>query len=166
MFWEKEYNYTVIGENVTTEDLKEFLKENDIFFEIADNATEWCAFAQWYAHRHGFGIIKSTSFAYMVSLFMTGMGISASTEMYFREEQLELDLIDKLNEIKSEDIPEAQMVRKMFKCIYLIYRDDITKYEYATERLSLRLTPSEMEKFMSLEGQSNKEKFKTLLDKL
>ena len=37
------------------------------------------------------------------TLFMTGMGISASTEMYIKEETLELDLIDKLNLIITDE---------------------------------------------------------------
>jgi hypothetical protein len=126
----------------------------------------WCAFAQYFGLNHGFDVVKAPSFSYIVSLFMTGMGISASTEMYFKEEQLEYDLLDALNEIKSEDIAEEEMVKKMFKHIFEIYENDISKYEYSTERLSLRLTPSEMQKFKSIEGKDNKEKFKKLLDKI
>ena len=164
MFWEKEYQPTVVGCKLSDEELQQFLNEKEVGLQISDNSTRWCAFAQCYAHEHNFDVVKATSFSYMVSLFMSGMGISAGTEMYFKEEQLEYDLLDKLNEIKSEDIPEEEQVKEMFKHIFEVYENNISKYEYATERLSFKLTPSEMEKFQSLEGKNNKEKFKNLLN--
>lgn len=166
MFWEKEYQPTLAGCELTDEELQQFLQENGISFEIIDDSTRWCAFAQYYANQHGFDIVKATSFAYIVSLFMTGMGISASTEMYFKEEQLEYDLIDYMNQIKSEISEEAEQVKKMFNHIFETYDKNISDYEYSTERLSFKLTPSEMEKFQSIPGKNNKEKFKKLLDKI
>ena len=150
MFWEKEYQPNILGYEVNDEELQQFLKENDVVLQIVDNSTRWCAFAQCYAYKHSFDIVKATSFAYMVSLFMTGMGISASTEMYFKEEQLEYDLIDYLNNLKSTFTDdEEEQVRCMFLKIFKIYNEEISKYEYATERLSFKLTPSEMQKFQS-----------------
>ena len=166
MFWEREYPPTLVGCNLNDDELQQFINENDIGLQIVDNSTRWCAFAHYYAHKKGLDIVKSTSFSYMVSLFMTGMGISASTEMYFKEEKMEYDLIDELNTIKSEDAPEEEQVKKMFNLIFNIYSHHISDYEYATERLSFKLTPSEMEKFNSIEGKNNKEKFKKLLENI
>ena len=164
MFWENEYNYTIIDANVTDKTLKNFIEEKGISLQIVDNSTCWCAFAQYYAHEHDFDVIKATSFSYMVSLFMTGMGISASTEIYFKEEKLEGDLLDYYNQLKSEISDESVQVKMMFNHIFKVYSEDISDYEYCTERLSFKLTPSEMEKFQSLHGGNNKEKFKTLLN--
>jgi len=164
MFWKNEYDYTIIDDTMSEEDLKEFLNENGIGLQIVDNSTRWCAFAQYYAHQHDFDVIKATSFSYIVSLFMTGMGISASTEMYFKEEQIQFDVMDKMYDIKSENIPEEAQAKKMFWCIFRMYEKEISRYEYATERLSLRLTHSEMQKFQSVPGKNNTEKFKTLLN--
>lgn len=164
MFWEKEYQPTIVGCSLSDEELQQFLIKKDIGLQIIDNSTRWCAFAQYYALQHDFDIVKAASFSYMVSLFMTGMGISASTEMYFKEEQIEYDLIDNLNKIKSEDISEEAQAKKMFWCIFRMYEKEISRYEYATERLSIRLTYSEMQKFQSVPGKNNAEKFKTLLN--
>ena len=164
MFWKNEYTYQIIDDNVTDEILKECLKENGINLDIVDNSTRWCAFAQYYALNKGFGIVKSTSFSYIVSLFMAGMGVSAGTEMYFKEDQLEVDLVDSLNLIKSEYSDEEEQVKSMFFKIFKVYSEDIAKYEFATQSLSLKLTPSEMEKFQSVEGEGNKDKFKYLLN--
>ena len=166
MFWEKEYQPTIVGCKLYDEELQKFLKENDIGLEIVDNSTRWCAYAQYYAHQEGFDMVHATSFAYMVSLFMTGMGISASTEMYIKEETLELDLVDKLNEIKSENKEEKLQVKSMFRHIFWTYRDKISDYEYSSERLSFKLTPTEMKQFQSIPGENNKEKFKNLLNKI
>lgn len=164
MFWKNEYSYQIIDDNVTDENLRVCLKENGINLDLVDNSTRWCAFAQYYGLKNGFDLIKSTSFSYIVSLFMAGMGVSAGTEMYFKEEQLELDLIDSLNLIKSESSEEEEQVQNMFFKIFKLYSEDIAKYEYATQSLSLKLTPSEMEKFQSVEGEGNKNKFKYLLN--
>lgn len=166
MFWEKEYRPTVVGCELSDEELEQFLEKIDVKFQIVDNSTRWCAFAQYYAHENGFDIVHATSFAYIVSLFMTGMGISAGTEMYIKEETLEYDLIDKLNEIKSEISNEDEQVKTMFNTIFNVYSNDISNYEYATERLSFKLTPTEMKKFQSVTGENNKEKFKKLLNQI
>lgn len=166
MFWENEYDYTIIDADMTDEVLKEFLKEHGITLSIVDNSTRWCAFAQYYARHHGFDVVHATSFSYMVSLFMTGMGISASTEMYIKEATLEYDLINKLNEIKSTNVSEEEHVKNMFNTIFNIYSTNISDYEYATERVSFKLTPSQMKKFQSIPGKNNKEKFKKLLENI
>ena len=166
MFWEKEYQPEIVGCKLSDDELQSFLQENDIGLMIVDNSTRWCAYAQYYAHQEGFNVIHATSFAYMVSLFMTGMGISASTEMYIKEETLELDLVDKLNEIKSTEASEEEQVKTMFNTIFDIYSNHISDYEYSSERLSFKLTPTEMKKFQSIPGENNKEKFKKLLENI
>ena len=164
--WKKEYNYKIIDDTVSTEYLRIVLARNNIELSIVDNPTEWCAFAHYYGHKHGLSSVHATSFSYMVSLFMTGMGISASTEIYFKEEKIELDLVDEYNSINEEEIPEKEKVIKMFDSIFKLYSEEISEYEYATERVSLKLTPSQMEKFLSLEGENNKQKFINLLEKI
>lgn len=172
MFWKEEYQPSILKEvspyivgcELSDRELQEFLDENKIGLQIVDNPTRWAAFAQYYAHQYDFDVIKATSFSYMISLFMTGMGISASTEMYFKEEQMEYDLIDYLNKIKSEIVDETEQVKNMFNHIFEVYSEHISNYEYATERLSFKLTPSEMEKFQSIEGRTNTDKFKNLLN--
>ena len=164
MFWENEYNYKIIDDTVSEKELQEFLRENYVCLDIVDNSTAWAAFAQYYGRKNGFNLIHRSSFACIVSLFMTGMGISASREAYIKEETLELNLVDYYNQLQSEDSSETEKVIKMFNHIFKVYSEDISEYEYSTERLSFKLTPSQMKKFKSLEGNNNKEKFKTFLN--
>ena len=166
MFFEKEYEPSSVGCELNDKELQEFLNKHNITLTIVDNSTRWCAYAQYYGLTTGLDIVTSTSFSYMASLFMTGMGISAGTEQYFKEETLELDLIDELNHIRKEIINEKEQVIKMFYTIVDIYTTDkISKYEYATERLSLKLTPSQMNKFQNIPGDNYKDKFINLLNK-
>ena len=163
-FWKNEYNYKIIDNTVSEKELQEFLRKNYIHMDIVDNSTAWAAFAQYYGRKNGFNPIHSSSFAYIVSMFLGGMGISAGTAAYIKEETLELNLVDYYNQLQSEDSSETEKVIKMFNHIFKVYSEDISEYEYSTERLSFKLTPSEMKKFQSLEGKNNKEKFKTLLN--
>ncbi|MBQ6220063.1 MAG: hypothetical protein IJH63_10000 [Methanobrevibacter sp.] len=165
MFWKNKYQPTIIGCELSDEELQQFLNEIGVGFQIIDNPTRWAAYAQYHARENGFDIIRATSFAYMCSLFFGGMGISAGTEMYIKEEQIKYAIIDALNNIKSiKDMSEEKKVKMTFEFIFNLYSVDISQYEYATERLSLRITPSEMKKFQSLEGKTNKDKFKSLLN--
>lgn len=163
MFWKNEYQPSILGCKLNDEELQQFLVENDIGLQIVDNSTRWCAFAQCYALHHDFNVVKATSFSYMVSLFMTGMGISASTEMYYKEEKIEFAVIDAMNDIQNRDLPEEEQVKMTFDFIFNLYTNDIYRYEHAIERLSFRLTLSEMEKFQAIKGKNNKEKFKKLI---
>lgn len=61
---------------------------------------------------------------------------------------------------------EDDQVRNMFEHIADVYMNHISEYEYATERLSFKLTPSEMKKFQEVDGKNNKEKFKNLLNQI
>lgn len=77
-----------------------------------------------------------------------------------------LCLVDFLNQIKGEISHEDDQVRNMFEHIADVYMNHISEYEYATERLSFKLTPSEMKKFQEVDGKNNKEKFKNLLNQI
>lgn len=171
MFLSKEYHPSILKEaspkivgcELSDKELQKFLNEIDVGFQIIDNSTRWAAFAQYYAYQYNFNKIKAASFAYMVSLFMTGIGISLSTEMYFKEAQIESDLEDKLNQIKSKYDDEKKQMIALFRNIFWTYKQHSSKYEYATERLSFKVTLSEMEKFQAIKGRNNKEKFKKLI---
>ena len=164
LFWENTYKPTVVGCELSDEELQQFLEENNIYFEIVDNSTRWCAFAQYYGRKHGLNDVSATSFAYIISSFIGGMGISASTEAYIKEEKLEGDLLEYLNKLK-QAFPDDE--REQVKCLFLktfkVYLEDINKYEYKTEKLNIRLGYSVYSKFMSVEGETKADKLINLL---
>ena len=165
-FFNEEIQPSVVGCRIYDEELQRFLTEQGISMQIVDNSTRWAAYGQYYGHKKGWDVIRSTSFSYMVSLFFAGMGVSASTEMYIKEETMEYDIIDFLNSLREEGMTEEEQITKLFKHIVEVYDNNIDKYEYATERLSLKLTPSQMARFQSVEGDTIKEKFLYLLKQI
>ena len=163
-FWKKEYNYKIIDDTVSTEYLRIVLERNNIELSIVDNPTEWCAFAHSYGLKHGFNPIHTASFAYMVSMFLGGMGISAGTDAYIKEETVEEDLLNTYNEINKQDITEETKVLKMFDAIVDLYTNRIHLFEYCSEWISFRLTPTERELFKKVPGKTTREKFQHLMN--
>ena len=163
-FWKKEYNYKIIDDTVSEKELQEFLRENNIHFDIVDNSTAWAAFAQYYGMKNGFNQIHTASFAYMVSMFLGGMGISAGTDAYIKEETVEQELLNTYNEINKQDITEEKKVLKMFDAIVDLYTNRIHLFEYCSEWISFKVTPTERELFKKLPGKTTREKFHHLMN--
>ena len=163
-FWKKEYNYKIIDDTVSEKELQEFLRENYIYMDIVDNPTAWAAFAQYYGRKNGFNQIHSASFAYMISMFLGGMGISAGTDAYIKEETIEKELLDTYNEINKQDTAEETKVLKMFDAIVDLYTNRIHLFEYCSEWITFKATPTERELFRKLPGNTAREKFHHLMN--
>ena len=163
-FWKKEYNYKIIDDTVSEKELQEFLRKNYIHMDIVDNSTAWAAFAQYYGRKNGFNPIHSSSFAYMVSMFLGGMGISAGTGAYIKEETVEKELLNTYNEINNQDVSEEMKVLKMFDAIVDLYTNRIHLFEYCSEWISFKVTPTERELFNRLPGKTAREKFHHLMN--
>ena len=163
-FWENEYNYKIIDDTVSEKELQEFLRKNYIHMDIVDNSTAWAAFAQYYGRKNGFNPIHSSSFAYIVSMFLGGMGISDGTDAYIKEETVEKDLLNTYNEINKQDITEEKKVLKMFDAIVDLYTNRIHLFEYCSEWITFKATPTERELFRKLPGNTAREKFHYLMN--
>ena len=158
------YEYSIIDDEITDKDLQEFIKENNIFLDIVDNSTRWCAFAHSYGLKHGFNPIHTASFAYMVSMFLGEMGISAGTDAYIKEETVEKELLNTYNEINKQDITEETKVLKMFDAIVDLYANRIHLFEYCSEWITFKATPTERELFRKIPGKTAREKFHHLMN--
>ena len=163
-FWKKEYNYKIIDNTISDEYLRIVLERNNIELSIVDNPTEWCAFAHVYGLQHGFNPIHTASFAYMVSMFIGGMGINAGTDTYIKEETIENELLNTYNEINKQDITEETKVLRMFDAIVDLYTNRIHLFEYCTEWITFKVSPTERELFNKLPGETKKEKFRHLMN--
>ena len=163
-FWKKEYNYKIIDDTVSDEYLRIVLERNNIELSIVDNPTEWCAFAHVYGLKHGFNPIHTASFAYMVSMFIGGMGVNAGTDAYIKEKTVENDLLNTYNEINKQDTAEEMKVLKMFDAIVDLYTNRIHLFEYSSERINFKVTPTEYELFRKLPGKTAREKFHHLMN--
>ena len=163
-FWKKEYNYKIIDNTVSTEYLRIVLERNNIELSIVDNPTEWCAFAHVYGLKHGFNPIHTASFAYMVSMFLGGIGINGGTDAYIKEETIEKELLNTYNEINKQDITEEKKVLKMFDAIVDLYTNRIHLFEYCSEWITFKATPTERELFRKIPGETAREKFHHLMN--
>ena len=163
-FWKKEYNYKIIDDTISEKDLQEFLRKNYICLDIVDNPTAWAAFAHIYGLKQGFNPIHTASFAYMVSMFLGGMGISAGTDAYIKEETVEEELLNTYYEINKQDITEEIKVLKMFDAIVDLYSHRIHLFEYCSEWITFKATPTERELFRKLPGKTTREKFHHLMN--
>ena len=163
-FWKKEYNYKIIDNTASDEYLRIVLERNNIELSIVDNPTEWCAFAHVYGLKHGFNPIHTASFAYMVSMFLGGIGINGGTDAYIKEETIEKELLNTYNEINKQNITEEKKVLKMFDAIVDLYTNRIHLFEYCTEWITFKATPTERELFRKIPGETAREKFHHLMN--
>lgn len=165
MFWKTEHEYKII-EDVSVEELREFLTENHIYLNLDGAAERWAAFSNYYGRKHGLNPFESASFSSIISTFMAGMGVSAGTEAYFNEEAIENKAIEYYNGVQAlQEYSEVAKKKLLFKLIFSIYSENIEKYELKNRRIEVRVTEREYQKFLELPGDSKSEKFRKLLNK-
>ena len=97
-------------------------------------------------------------------MFLGGMGINAGTGAYIKEETVEKELLNTYNEINKQDTAEEMKVLKMFDAIVDLYTNRIHLFEYCSEWISFKLTPTERELFRKLPGNTTREKFHHLMN--
>lgn len=163
MFWKKEEEYKII-ENVSVEELEEFLTENHIYLDLNGVAERWAAFSNYYGRKHGLNELESASFSSIISTFMAGMGVSASTDAYFNEEAIENKVIDLYNQLP-KDVAEISRKKMLFRQVFDLYKNDIEKYELKNRRIEVRVTERQYQKFLDLPGETKSDKFRNLLNK-
>lgn len=161
MFWKKEDEYTII-DNVGLEELEEFLHTNHIYLNLNEAAERWAAFSNYYGRKNGLNPFESASFSSIISTFMAGMGVSASTDAYFNEEAIESKVIDLYNQLP-EDADEISRKQMLFSQVFDLYKNDIAKYELKNRRIEVRVSEREYQKFIGLPGDSKSEKLRKLL---
>lgn len=161
MFWEKEEEYKII-EDVSVSELEKFLTENHIYLDLNGVAEKWAAFSNYYGRKHGLNPFESASFSSIISLFMTGMGVSAGTDAYFNEEAIEGKVIGLYNQLP-EDADEISRKKILFMQVFDLYKNDIEKYELKNRRIEVRVSEREYQKFLDLPGETKSDKFRNLL---
>lgn len=164
MFWEKEDEYKIIIEDVSVEELEEFLTENHIYLSLDGAAERWAAFSNYYGRKHGLNELEAASFSSIISNFMAGMGVSASTDAYFNEEAIENKVINLYNQLP-RDVDEISRKKLLFRQVFDLYKNDIEKYELKNRRIEVRVSEREYQKFLDLPGETKSDKFRNLLNK-
>lgn len=161
MFWKTEHEYNII-EDISVEELEEFLTENHIYLNLEGVAERWAAFSNYYGRKHGLNPFESASFSSIISTFMARMGVSAGTEAYFNEEAIEGKVIGLYNQLP-EDADEISRKKILFMQVFDLYKNDIEKYELKNRRIEVRVSEREYQKFLDLPGETKSDKFRNLL---
>ena len=166
MYFRQKYKPWVINPLTSERIIQRWCDTHNIILDVtADDSTLWAGFANMYGQMHGLTPIESASFSFMVSMFITGMGVSCGTDMYFREDDIEYHILGIYDELKEEYKDEEDIVKSLFYEIAELYIWDIEKYSLKTNSLNFRLSQSDYDKFMDVEGNSKVDKLRTLLKK-
>lgn len=106
--WMMHYTYDILGIDLSTKEIKECLKENDLYFEWMQDNFTWWHFAYTYVRQLGFSHEKSIRFADII--------------VYFYEERFdpeeEAELYEKLDYEFQTEYDEYEESEKMLRFFY------------------------------------------------
>ena len=159
-----EENYTpkdIFGEVMSDDELKGFAKGYGLPYENTLN-DKWHLYSLIYGLDNGFDVARANSFAHMVALFLSGMGKSCGTEMYFNEEKIEFFIIDLLNNYG--EMEGKNKIEQLFFDVFTLYKEHIEDYAYKNERLQIRCSISLLSQFHNVDGETSAKKLENLLN--
>ena len=166
MYIEEKLLPNIIMPLVNERNVQRWCDKHHVFIRVdSDLSTYWAGFARMWGELNGLSYLEASSFSYMVSKFITGMGVSCGSEMYFREEDIEMRILNMYDEIKGETDDDEELGRKLFMSIYELYLNDSEKYTFKTNALNFRLSQTDFDRFMNVPGVKKSDKLRFLLDK-
>ncbi|WP_042708038.1 hypothetical protein [Methanobrevibacter wolinii] len=166
MFFDNTKIKEISQEEITDEFLQEFINKKELGFRVSDSeSNRWTAYAVYIGiEKMNLTQFESCSFGYMISLYFSGMGLSCGTDTWFREDEIELKLLNRYNDLLSDEtLNDHERKKNLFKFICDLYKNHIDKYAYKTETLSFRVSISTKQRFDEIEGNSFNEKLINLL---
>lgn len=159
MFWENEAEYFDVFKEYSAEKVGKLAEKYNININQDSLSNRWGLFGNVYAREHGFDDLTSSSIGYMVSSYMTGMGVCCGSDVYFDEDRIDDKILDLFNDLDGDDELENRKI--LVEGILKLYREN--DFERKVENLGVRLTAREFEMFMRIDGKSKTEKFQNLL---
>lgn len=129
VYFEEKHKPWIINPLSDEKTIQRWCDAHNVLIDVsADDSTLWAGFANMYGHMHNLTEVEAGSFSYMVSRFMTGVGVSCGTEKYFREDDIEQHIIGIYDELKNECDDEEELAKKLFYEIAELYIWDIEEY--------------------------------------
>ena len=166
MYIESKLLPNIIMPLVNERNVQRWCDKHHVFIRVdSDLSTYWAGFARMWGELHGLSYLEASSFSYMVSMVMTGMGVSCGSDMYFREEDIEQKVLNMYDELNKRDIDDEALGVAMFMGIYELYLHDSEKYTFKTNALNFRLSQTDFDRFMNVPGIKKSDKLRFLLDK-
>ena len=166
MINDEKYEYWDIFSDVPkTEEIAKEMRNKGINFPLNTIENRWAAYGIWdLAQEDNTNLIEQSSFGSIISLFFGGMSVSASTEMYLREETIENQCVDMWNLI-DDTLPQKERLIQFYNKIKGLYVSDIDEYWRNTERINLRVSMKTLQRFEAVEGETYNEKMINLLQR-
>ena len=161
-YFKKEYEPSII-KHTNKRIVQEWCDKHNVPIKIDNLSTFWYGFCVMYGQLNGLTYIESNSFGYMVSMFITGDCVNLGTDVYFREGDIEWNLIGIYDELKKDNSDEEELVKEFFYYTIKLYLTDIEKYTYKIHHLTFRLSQSDYDKFMDVDGKDKVSKLRTLI---
>lgn len=164
IFFKENYKPYIVNPYTTKKDVQRWCDKYNVVINISsDDSTFWAGFSNMYGLINGLTPIEARSFSYMVSMFMTGIGVNCGTDIYFREDSIEYDILGIFDNLKKNISDEEELAKQLFFKIFDLYENDIEKYSFKTQSLVFRLSQSDYDKFMDVDGESKVDKLRNLL---
>jgi hypothetical protein len=168
MFFEKEYEYTII-EDVTFNELEKRNGIQERTHPTQSNPERWSYYSYLKAKENGLNDIYAVNFGYTISSFIAGLGIDAGTDIYFQQgiDDAIFDIYEKLySTSQNESWSEQKLVTEFFHTVLLFYKsgDGARKYEKAIYGHNIRLS-TEIKDWFLQQNQSSKKTLVELMNK-
>lgn len=156
-------------------DIHNCLINNGISLELNDGfINDWAGFAYWYFMKNNFTFGKSvdkrtiSSFVHIITWFMTGVTIEIYDDFvsskYYKNDKILDECLKIYNKLLNEYDSEIDICNNLINHIYHFYIDNHDKYIKKSEHMNCLLTFEDMDLFDKVEGKSNSDKLKTLLN--
>ena len=129
VYFEEKHNPYIVSPLADEKRIQKWCDTHNVFIDVsADDSALWAGFAYMYGDMHNLTEVETGSFGYMVSKFMTGVGVSCGTDIHFREDDIEQHIIGIYDELKEECNDEEELAKKLFYEIAELYIWDIEEY--------------------------------------
>lgn len=135
MFWKKNREITILKEEINKENMTKIIenkaKTNGVTLPIPpqDISTRWAMYAFTDGIEQGLNEFQTASFSNAVSMMMTGISCSSSTEYYFYEEKIDSILIGFYEDIQELYDLEEEQQKELYYYIRNWYVCNIEQYE-------------------------------------
>lgn len=169
MFFNNTKIKEISQEEISDEFLQEFINKKNLGFRVSDSeSNKWTAYAVYIGiEKMNLTQFEACSFGYMISLYFSGMGLSCGTDTWFREDEIELKILNRYNDLLSdESLNDHERKKNLFKFICDLYKNHIDKYAYKTETLSFRVSISTKQRFENIEGKSSEKLLNLMNNKI
>ena len=167
IFFDNDYEPGIIDET-SIDDLEMKVGVLARPYPLEDLPNRWAYFSYLKGLENGLSEMYSINFGYIISSFISGMGVDAGTDIYFRMgiDEAVFDIYEDCNKLsKKEGWTEEKLVTEFFHTVLLFYKspEGACKYEKAAFHHNIRVGSKTKTWFLSRK-QSSKQTLNELMN--